>query len=166
MFQLIEIFLDDYRVGCMDELMNIPRYQCQIGIIVLPAAGLWRDVVDFHIPQQQGLFAYGALPALSDIKGNAVVIQLGTLPLYGVLHELLQDDGIDCFLQLMDFGPSLFRIIADVGGEAHGRRGFHSVDWKECQPCHVEYFPGKITIELLKCLTSQAGLAAMAFRSA
>lgn len=165
-FQLIKIFLDDYRVGCVDELMNIPRYQRQIGIVVLSATGFWHDVVDFHIPQQQGFFTNGTFSALSDIKGNAVVVQLGTLPLYGMLHELLQDDRVDCLLQLMDFSPSLFRVIANIRGEAHGRRGLHSVDWKERQPSHIEYFPGKITIELLKCLTSQAGLTAMAFRSA
>ena len=165
-FQLIEIFLDDYRVGCVDKLMNIPRYQRQIGVVVLSAAGFWRDVVDFHIPRQQGLFANGTFSPLSDIERNAVVVQLGTLPLYGMLHEFLQDNRADCLLQLMDFGPSLFGVIADVGREAHRRRSFHSVDWKERQPSHIEYFPGKITIELLKCLASQAGLAAMAFRSA
>ena len=117
-FQLIKIFLDDYRVGCVDELMDIPRYQRQIGVIVLSAAGLWRDVVNFHVSQQQGFFANGALPTLNDIKGNAVIVQFGTLPLYWVLHELLQDDGADCLLQLMDFGPSLFRVVANIGGEA------------------------------------------------
>ena len=166
MFQLIEIFWDDYWVGCMNELMNIPRYQRQIRVVVLSTAGFWRDVVDFHIPQEQRLFTNRTFSALGDIERNAVVVQLGTLPLYGMLHEFLQDNRADCLLQLMDFGPSFFRIVADIGGEAHGRRSFHSVDWKERQPSHIEYFPGKITIELLKCLTSQAGLAAMAFRSA
>ena len=146
--------------------MHISRYQRQIGVIVLSTTGFWRDVMDFHISHQQGLFADCTFSALSDIKGNAVVVQLGTLPLYGVFHELLQDDRTDCLLQLMNFGPPFFRVIANVGGEAHGRRGFPSVDWKERQPRHVEYLPGKITIELLKCLTSQASLTAMAFYSA
>lgn len=64
------------------------------------------------------------------MKGNAVVVQFGTLPLYGVLHELLQDDRVDCLLQLMDFSPSLFRVIANIRGEAHRRHSFHSVDWE------------------------------------
>ena len=66
----------------------------------------------------------------------------------------------------MDFSPPFLGIIENVRGETHGRCGFHSIDWKERQSSHIEYFPGKITIELLKCLTSQACLAAMAFNSA
>ena len=72
--------------------MHISRYQRQIGVIVLSTTGFWRDVMDFHISHQQGLFADCTFSALSDIKGNAVVVQLGTLPLYGVFHELLQDE--------------------------------------------------------------------------
>ena len=107
------------------------------------------------------------------LASNVLVVSkkgkvLGVSTCEGVpeIHELLQDDRTDCLLQLMNFGPPFFRVIANVGGEAHGRRGFHSVDWKERQPRHVEYLPGKITIELLKCLTSQASLTAMAFYSA
>ena len=150
----------------MDELMYIHSYQRKIGVIVLSTAGFWRDVVDFHLIQQQRFFANCTFASLSDIKGNAIVIQLRALPLYGMLHELLQDNGVDCLLQLVDFGSSFFRIVANVGGEAHGRRGFHPVDWKECQSHYVEYFSGKISIELLKCLASQAGLTAMVFNSA
>ena len=35
MFQLFKIFVDDYRVSCVDELVHISCNQCQIGIVTV-----------------------------------------------------------------------------------------------------------------------------------
>lgn len=107
-----------------------------------------------------------AIPQAVGGPTSQSIVQLGALPLYWVLHELLQGYRINCLLQLMDFSPSFFRVIANIRGKTHRRCGLYSVDWKECQPRHIKYFPCKITIELLKCLTSQVGFAAMTFCSA
>ena len=150
----------------MNELMNVPRHQCQIGVIVLSTAGFWRNVVDFHIAQQQRLFANRTFSSLGNIKGNTVVVQFSALPLYGMLHELLQDGRADCLLKLVDFTSPLFGIITYLLWKAHRRHRFDPIYGKKCQSCYIKYLPGKITVELLKRLTSQAGFTAMAFRSA
>ena len=95
----------------------------------------------------------------------AMVAVIGLI-ISSVLHELLQGYRINCLLQLMDFSASFFGIVANVRGKAHRRCSFYSIDWKERQPRYIKYFSGKITIELLKRLTSQAGFAAVAFCSA
>lgn len=41
-----------------------------------------------------------------------------------MLHKLLQDNGVDCLLHLMDFGSSFFRIVANIWGEKIARIGY------------------------------------------
>ncbi|MFR1480999.1 MAG: hypothetical protein ACLSB9_37620 [Hydrogeniiclostridium mannosilyticum] len=64
-----------------------------------------------------------------------------------------------------EFGPPFFRVIANVGEKHMGGVVFTPLI-ERAPTRHVEYLPGKITIELPKCLTSQASLTAMAFYSA
>ena len=123
-------------------------------------------MVHFHISHEQRFLTDRTFSTLSNIERNPVIVQLGTLSLYWMLHEILQNDRADCFLQLVDFSPSFFGIVANILREAHGRSGLYSIDWKEGQTCHIKYFSGKLTVELLKRPASQAGFITMVFCSA
>ena len=138
----------------------------EICVIIPSACLLWRDVVNNHIPQCQRLLTDRALTMLCHKHRYPVVVQFYTCSLYRIFHKLPQQSGIHCILQRVDFCPARLCVAAYILWKTHRRLGFNSVNREQRKFSHVENFPMKVPIELLKCLAPQARAVSVSFGSA